>query len=182
MTIRLIVKSAVFFCVLSVSVFAGDLNDLSTRSPHAGDPCYKGITPGAAAWRSAVFPGWGQYRNGAALKSGILATINSIFLFESIRYSINIEHAFKTSRSRGETSEDLAAGNAPYFERYSELFDKRTDLYWMWGLLYLFAVTDAYVDSYLSCFNDEMAEFPYIEGEQVDNNQLKLKFGLRFLF
>jgi len=182
LTILPIVKPVILVFFLLGTGFAAPLNVSPSRNEYTGAAGSQKIAPGAAALRAAIFPGWGQYKNGAEIKAGALATVQFIFIAESIRQTLDIESAFELSRIRGETSQDLAAGNAPHYERYSKLFDKRTDLFWLWGLLYFFAVTDAYVDAYLLSFDDEMAEFPYIEGKHDENSNQQLKIGVRFKF
>ena len=103
------------------------------------EPTKKVITTKGAMLRSAVLPGWGQWYNGAKIKSilvfGIEAGLATGAVIQNQRY---IEERYRSEV-------DVSA-----IEFYQ---DSRGQLLWYMGAGYFLNVLDAFVDAYLWDFD-----------------------------
>ena len=139
-------------------------------------------SPRDAMLKSLLFPGWGQHGNGSELKAGLMAALEFAFMAGTSMLSLDLERELRLSREAGETADDLSSGNAPHYSRYSTIFDRRVDIYWIWGIFYFISVTDAYVDAKLSGFDREITEFPVITFIPWFDGNKSFTAGLRINF
>jgi hypothetical protein len=91
------------------------------------------VSPTRAAFRSALFPGWGQLSNGKRIKAG------AVFLLQTgLGFAAFTQHErFLFYDSRGETDE------ADFYKN-----DRNRLLWWSVGAL-LYSAADAFVDAHL---------------------------------
>lgn len=113
-------------------------------------------SPGGAAARTAMIPGWGQIYNEEYIKSVIAFGGFAFFAAQVYRYNQEYQ---KTG------------------DRY--YWDKRVVNSWYLGLTYLVIILDAYVDAYLFHFDEAMGISMQILPE--DQN-ISVQMGVSFVF
>ena len=114
-------------------------------------PARPGPSPGSAALRSLVLPGWGQAANRAWLKSaGFLGAYGGLLAWA---VSLNQDKMDAVGRlNAAESAEDIA-----FWTLEVDRFDNdRNAKYWLMGLTTLLSMVDAYVDAHLKGFDRRM--------------------------
>jgi len=109
-----------------------------------------------APLRSAVFPGWGQLRNGKTLKAVLVFSVESYLVMSAVAEHYQAEEAYRRmellNRSgQGEAAEEL-------YRSYSDHFDRRDQLAWWTAGLIMLSMLDAYVDANFFGFDEEVRE------------------------
>ena len=100
------------------------------------------LTPKGALWRSALFPGWGQLRNGRHIKAALFSAAAAGFAGASISETRNL--------NRAEASERQAAAG------------RRNTRLLLFLVTATFSAIDAYVDAHLADFGVSLAGSPGI--------------------
>jgi hypothetical protein len=107
-----------------------------------------GPSPGSAALRSLVLPGWGQAANGRWLKTVIAGGVYGGFWAWAVSLNQDVQDA-KAERNAAVDDTERAAWALEVENRK----DARNAKYWFAGLTMILAVTDAYVDAHLKGFD-----------------------------
>ncbi len=112
-------------------------------------------SPWGAVLRSAVLPGWGQFYNESYLKAGAALAINGTLLGTIFYYN-----------DRWQAKRDV------------QFRDRRDTFIWIWGVVYLLTMVDAYVDANLYGF-DKVLRLS-VQPPQKYNHPGMLSLQLRF--
>jgi hypothetical protein len=133
---------------------------LGAAVPAAAEPLAgTGPSPGSAALRSFVLPGWGQAANGRWIKTVLAAGAYGGFWAWAVSLNQDVQDA-KAERNAAADG-DLAFWTAEVANRK----DARNAKYWFAGLTMILAVTDAYVDAHLKGFDKRIdADVGWIPG------------------
>ena len=139
---RVVPALAVFGCLA--------LNFAGTAGAAAPDSLAQWQSPGQAALKSFVLPGWGQAGNGQWLKSGIFFGAYAGLL----AWGISLNQEKQDAVGSLHAAPDSLQG---YWEaEVSRLDDSRNAKYWFAGATLLLSVVDAYVDAHLRGFDDRI--------------------------
>jgi hypothetical protein len=108
-------------------------------------------SPGGAALRSAIIPGFGQFYNESYWKIPIIYGIGAFFAIEYNRF----DKKFKNYAALYDKSLEVPGGwQSETYKLYREFYrDYRDSFIWYFALLYLVNVLDAYIDAHLFDFN-----------------------------
>jgi hypothetical protein len=124
--------------------------DTTATSPHGFD---------APAWvmaRSALFPGWGQAKNGAWWKALLVAGIESAFL-ERLYYEDRMTGVYRARAA----ATPVESGEHDFWDAKTRRhIGHRRDFSWWTGLMLALSLTDAYVDAHLRGFNVRLEGAP----------------------
>jgi hypothetical protein len=126
-------------------------------------------SPMGALFRSVVFPGWGQFYNGAYIKGSIVMLTESYFIYKAAHWWRQAEDQYNLVQS------------LPVDERYAEFQvyesyrGKRNDFLWLVALSVFISMFDAYVDAHLSGFDVDLT--PDFDDDQA---QAMIKFSYSF--
>ena len=118
--------------------------------------------------RSAVFPGWGQMRNGKKVKAVVVFALHNYLMGRTIAEHYWAEEAYRKMEllnrmGQGDRAED-------YYNEYSDHFARREQYGWWWAAFTMLSMFDAYVDAHLYGFDREVEEssrvavFPLVGG------------------
>jgi len=111
----------------------------------------KGPSPGGAALRSLILPGWGQAANGKWLKGAAALGAYAGFLGWSVSLHQDRQDALGRMHAAVDETERL------YWKNEADrLESERNGKYWLAGLVMLVSMADAYVDGYLRDFDKRM--------------------------
>ncbi|MBM3318591.1 MAG: hypothetical protein FJY75_12135 [Candidatus Eisenbacteria bacterium] len=99
--------------------------------------------------RSAVFPGWGQAKNGAWLKALLVAGTEIAFL-ERLHFENRRVHDY---RARAAVTPEGTSERALLDSRVRRHMNHRRDFTWWLGFLLAYSLADAYVDAHLRHFD-----------------------------
>lgn len=108
-------------------------------------------SPGGAALRSAIIPGWGQLYNQSYWKIPVIIGVAGYLAYGWISDNkLFVDYRERYAASITPTS---PSGNLT-LKLYREFYRDRRDTYaWFFGLLYLLQIADAYVDAHLYDFS-----------------------------
>jgi hypothetical protein len=118
-------------------------------------------TPTWVMVRSALFPGWGQAKNGAWLKALLVAGIESAFL-ERLYYEDRMTGIY---RARAAATPVISEEHAIWDAKTRRHIGHRRDFTWWTGLLIAVSITDAYVDAQLRGFDVRLEGAPEDAGD-----------------
>ncbi len=120
----------------------------AARTPGPG---FHGPSPGGAALRSMVLPGWGQAYDGKWIKAGLfLGAYAGLWA-----WSISIHQDRMDAIGKLHAAAD-DAGRAHWQAEVDRLENDRNGKYWLAGLVLLLSMADAYVDAQLFHFDRRM--------------------------
>lgn len=122
-------------------------------------------SPTLTMFKSVVFPGWGQFSNGKYIKGVIILAAESYFIYKAVD---NGRKARDWRRKWKEAPEELMVA---YFDKYAEYRDSRNSYIWYTALTIFLSMFDAYVDSHLQNFPDDIPaarglSFDLVPGEE----------------
>jgi hypothetical protein len=109
-----------------------------------------GQNPSHALLRSLLVPGWGQLANGRLVKAAIIGGGESALLWGMLHEKLLADDAREKSR-KATTEEERAAATA---EKDSHLRQRDNYGWWSFAAI-LYSIADAYVDAYLSGYDEE---------------------------
>jgi hypothetical protein len=132
-------------------------------------PGYK--SPTGALLRSAFVPGWGQFYNGSYIKAGIIGSLESFLIYQTVYYFR------RTSRYEDLYTHDSTGARYSLYQQYDRYRDLRNQHIWFLGITIFFSMFDAYVDAHLKNFNVDLT--PDFD-EQNQNLTLWLNFSFRY--
>jgi hypothetical protein len=121
---------------LGVAVFV-----LAAAAPAAAQSMNEGPSPGVAALKSLVLPGWGQAANGKWLKGSVVFSAYAGF----IGWGVALNQDVQDARGLGQTDFEI-----------DQLQRSRNAKYWLAGLTALLSMADAYVDAHLNNFDERI--------------------------
>jgi hypothetical protein len=107
-------------------------------------------SPTGALLRSMVVPAWGQLYNASYIKAGIIGSLESFLIYQTIYYFR------KTSRYEDLYTNDTTASRYSLFLQYDKYRDLRNQHIWFLGITVFFSMFDAYVDAHLKNFNVDL--------------------------
>jgi hypothetical protein len=110
-----------------------------------------GPSPGGAALRSLVLPGWGQAANGRWLKSAVAFGVYAGYLGWGI--SLNQDKQDAVGRFNAAATD---SARAVWEAEVDRLDSDRNGKYWIAGFATLMSMLDAYVDAHLRNFDKRM--------------------------
>jgi hypothetical protein len=141
--------------------------------PEAAEPAAEADTTDASprgfdspSWvmaRSALFPGWGQAKNGAWWKALLVAGLESAFL-ERLYYEDRMTGIY---RARAAATPVVSDEHAFWDAKTRRHIGHRRNFTWWTGLLIAVSVADAYVDAHLRGFNVRLEGAPEETGAPV---------------
>lgn len=108
----------------------------------------KGPSPGSAALRSFILPGWGQAANGRWLKAALaFGAYGGLWT-----WAVSLNQDVQDAKARRNAAADDTE-RALWAAAVADKKDARNAKYWLAGLTMLLSVTDAFVDANLRGFN-----------------------------
>ena len=153
---------------------SGSRNTDSASAKNAQAAVPRGVVVGErpstffAPLRSAVFPGWGQMRNGRKLKAVVFFAVHNYLMGRTIAEHYWAEEAYRkmellNNMGQGDRAEE-------YYNKYSDHFARREQYGWWWAAFTMLSMFDAYADAHLYGFDQEVEEssrvavFPLVDG------------------
>jgi TM2 domain-containing membrane protein YozV len=138
--------------------------------------------PSRAMALSAIpFSGAGQFYNGEQFKAGLVIAAQTSFVFGGIQYHYLMKKSqnYVSNLSRDTTFQEIPKDDRlnAWQSRYNDATKRRTMFFWYSVIFYIYGMTDAYVDAYLSKFEkkfDITADYSPIRNEA--------SFGLTWKF
>ncbi|MCB1151829.1 hypothetical protein KDK88_09780, partial [bacterium] len=114
------------------------------------------VSPTAAVFTSAVFPGWGQLATDNAWRAALAFGFEGWFLARMVMY----DRRALRYRQRMETVWGTDRYETAYSQVYVELWEfKRDNAWWAGGALFFIAL-DAYVGAHLDRFDEDPVHVP----------------------
>ncbi len=107
-------------------------------------------SPTGALLRSMVVPGWGQFYNGSYIKAGIIGSLESFLIYQTVYYFR------RTSRYEDLYTNDSTNARSSLYQQYDRYRDLRNQHIWFLGITVFFSMFDAYVDAHLKNFNVDL--------------------------
>jgi len=118
--------------------------------PAAGTPAETTQSPGTAALKSLVLPGWGQAGNDQWLKSGLFLGAYGGLL----AWGVSLNQDKQAAEGSLVAAPDSLKG---YWQgEVDRLANDRNAKFWFAGATLLLSVVDAYVDAHLRGFDDRI--------------------------
>jgi hypothetical protein len=128
-------------------------------------------SPTGALLRSLVVPAWGQMYNGSYIKAGIIGSLESFLIYQTVYYFR------RTSRYEDLYTSDTTSSRYSLFLQYDRYRDLRNQHIWFLGITVFFSMFDAYVDAHLKNFDVDLT--PDFD-EQSQDLTLWLNFKFRY--
>ncbi len=107
-------------------------------------------SPRGAMIRSMVFPSWGQFYNESYIKSLVVAGTGAYFVSRIVRFNNDYNDAVEQTDEGRRLGEDVSS----FIEARRTARDSRSNNAWLFGLVYVIALADAYVDASLFGFDE----------------------------
>ena len=132
--------------------------------------------------RSAILPGWGQFKNGRPLKAGLAIALEGVAAARVISAGNDVDAALARE------DEALARGDAAAAEAaradYDEAFNRRTTAGWVLGLSVVLSMVDAYVDAHLLQFDVDFGPDPALPDDAtgIRTGSFEPRASLRWSF
>jgi hypothetical protein len=108
--------------------------------------------------RSAILPGWGQFKNGRPLKAGIAIALEGVAAVRLVRADQDVNDALARE------TEALAHGDEAGAEAaradYDAAFNRRATAGWVLGIAVVLSMMDAYVDAHMLQFDADFGPDP----------------------
>jgi len=114
-------------------------------------PLRRGPSPGGAALRSFILPGWGQAANHKWVKTVLFLGAYSGFWASSISF-----HQDRMDAVGGYNAAVTDSARSYWKAKFDRATAARNGKYWMAGLTLVLAMADAYVDAALANFDQRM--------------------------
>ena len=115
--------------------------------------------------RSAILPGWGQFKNGRPLKAGIAIALEGVAAARVIAAGNDVDAAL-ASENEALAQGDAAAAEAARAD-YDAAFNRRTTAGWVLGLSVVLSMVDAYVDAHLLQFDADFGPDPALPNDVI---------------
>jgi hypothetical protein len=108
--------------------------------------------------RSAVVPGWGQFKNGRPLKAGIAIVGEGVAAVAMIDAWKDVDAA--SQREDEALASGDAAGAAKARAEYESAYTRRSNAGWILGGIIALSMLDAYVDAHMIQFDADFGPDP----------------------
>jgi hypothetical protein len=108
--------------------------------------------------RSAVVPGWGQWKNGRPLKAGLALGLEGFAGVRLVRAWQDVNDASGREDRALRAGDDAAAAAAR--ADYDRAYARRTTAGWILGAAVALSMLDAYVDAHLIQFDADFGPDP----------------------
>jgi hypothetical protein len=132
--------------------------------------------------RSAILPGWGQFKNGRPLKAGIAIALEGVALAKVIQAGNDADDAL--ARESDALAHGDAAGADAARADYDAAFNRRTTAGWVLGLSVVLSMVDAYVDAHLLQFDADFGPDPALPDDAtgIRTGSYETRASLRWSF
>ncbi len=114
--------------------------------------------PWSVMTRSALLPGWGQFKNRRPLKAGIAIALEGVAGARLVRAWRELDEASQ-QEAQALAQGDVAGAEAARAE-YDRAFNRRSAAGWILGLGVVLSMVDAYVDAHLIQFDADFGPDP----------------------
>lgn len=153
------VQKKLYITILSALIVLFSVQELDAQdSTVLRRPGYK--SPSGALLRSLAVPAWGQLYNGSYIKAGIIGSLESFLIYQTVYYFR------RTSRYEDLYTNDTTAARYYLFQQYDRYRDLRNQHIWLLGITVFFSMFDAYVDAHLKNFSVDLT--PDFDGQNQD--------------
>ena len=118
--------------------------------------------------RSAVVPGWGQFKNGRPLKAGVAIVAEGAAAYAMIDAWKDVDAA--SQREDEALASGDAAGAASARADYESAYTRRSNAGWILGAIVALSMLDAYVDAHMIQFDADFGPDPALPDDASSAN------------
>ena len=148
-----------FLALFWIAIVAGPVHAQASPDTTVGEkhrPWHE--QPSWIMARSAVVPGWGQFKNGRPLKAGVAIVAEGAAAYAMIDAWKDVDAA--SQREDEALANGDAAGAAKARAEYENAYTRRSNAGWILGAIVALSMLDAYVDAHMIQFDADFGPDP----------------------
>jgi hypothetical protein len=165
----------------------GDSSAVVTKAPPARNANGELVRPWhEQPWsimaRSAILPGWGQFKNGRPLKGALAIAIEGVAAARVVSAGRDVDDAL--ARESNALAEGDEAAAAAARADYDAAFNRRAAAGWVLGIGIVLSMVDAYVDAHLLQFDADFGPDPALPDDAtgIRTGSYQTRASLRWSF